>query len=60
MKTCPNHKLRYNFPTLPNKAICTKCKQKFLLNLVLLDWEEVDQFSGETRTDEELINKWFN
>jgi hypothetical protein len=54
------HLLRYNFSTLPNKAICKRCKQKFILNLQKLEWEEVKEFIGENRTDEELIIQWNN
>jgi len=52
------HKLLYNFSTLPNKAICKKCKKKYALNLHKLDWEETLYFENETRSDEELIKKW--
>lgn len=53
-----NHKWRYNFPSLPSKAICKRCKAKAKVNLKIMEWESVDKFEGETRTDQELINKW--
>lgn len=58
-KNCKKeHSLRYNFSTLPSKAICKRCCQKFILNLRELEWEEVKEFIGENRTDEELIIQW--
>ena len=55
------HRLKYNFPILsmPNKAICKKCYAKYKLNLITLDWEVVSDFENETRTDKELVDKWF-
>ena len=50
--------MRYNFSTLPNKSICIKCKKKFELDLQNLDWVEVEEFIGEKRSDNELIQKW--
>ena len=58
------HKFRYNFATLPNKCICGRCHQKWKAdyskdNLIWGElWNKVDSFEGETRSDEELIEKW--
>lgn len=54
-----DHDWRYNFHTLPNKSICKRCKKKQILDLRLLQWKDVLSFDKETRTDKELINKWF-
>lgn len=53
-----DHDWRYNFPSIPNKAICKRCKSKIKLDLHLLVWNEVNEFEGEKRTDDELIEKW--
>lgn len=58
------HEYLYNHVTLPSKAICRRCHQKWIANykgdLLQGDgvWKEVDSFDGETRSDEELIEKW--
>ena len=52
------HKWLYNFPSMPSKAICGRCKSKTKLNFKTLDWTSVDYFENETRSDEELIQKW--
>lgn len=52
------HKWKYNFPSLPNKAICTRCKAKTKLNLHTLEWESVKTLEGEKRTDNELCRVW--
>ena len=52
------HDWRYNFPAIPNKRICKRCKEKEMLNLLTLGWNIVTSFDKETRTDEELIKKW--
>ena len=52
------HKWRYNFLTLPNKCICSRCKRKEQLDLYLLEWSHVESFENETRSNKELINKW--
>jgi len=56
-KEC-THEIVYNFPSLPSKAICTKCRQKYIFDAHNLEWVEVDFFVNETRTDKELIEKW--
>lgn len=55
------HKWKYNFPisSFPNKSICKRCNKKARLDLGTLEWVEVVQFDKETRTDSELIKKWF-
>jgi len=56
------HKWRYNFSWMPSKCICERCKTKaiFIFSKKILesDWQNVDSFEGENRTDKELINKW--
>jgi hypothetical protein len=54
------HKWRYNFPSLPNKAICARCKAKEKLDLHTLEWESVKIFEGEKRTDRELCRVWIS
>jgi len=53
------HDWRYNFSALSNKRICKICYAKSRLNLNTLFWEDIPIFELETRTDKELINKWF-
>jgi hypothetical protein len=50
-----NHKWKYNFPSLPNRRICKRCRKKEKLNLRTLEW--TDTFV-DTRSDEVLIKKW--
>jgi hypothetical protein len=52
------HKWKYNFPSIPNKAMCTRCKCKAVLDLKKLEWNNVDAFIGEKRTDKELARDW--
>lgn len=59
------HKWLYNFVSMPNKAICSRCRNKAIVNRTpenILDWywEKVDSFPNEKRTDEELMLKWVN
>lgn len=60
-KCAIEHDWRYNFPSMPNRAICTRCNAKAELNLRTLDWEPVEKFSfkDDTRTDNDLIKAWF-
>lgn len=53
------HKWKFNFPSIPNKAICSRCKCKSILNLQTLEWKPVLTFENEERTDNELIKAWF-
>tara|TARA_R110000868_G_scaffold76573_6_gene220180 strand:- start:11363 stop:11569 length:207 start_codon:yes stop_codon:yes gene_type:complete len=53
-----DHDWKYNFSTMPNKAICTRCKIKSKFDLRELEWNPIDTFEGETRTDGELISAW--
>jgi len=55
------HRMRFNFPSLPSKAICERCHRKWIWMVKLGpdSWKEVDKFPGENRTDEELCEKWF-
>lgn len=52
------HKWRFNFSSVPNKAICVRCKKKIMYNYKTFAWEKVKMFGNETRTDKELIKKW--
>ncbi len=52
------HKWKYNFPSIPNKAMCTRCKCKSVLNLKTLEWISVKNFDKEKRTDEQLVRDW--
>jgi len=52
------HEWRYNFSTMPNKTICANCKIKAKFDLRGLEWNPIDTFEGEKRTDEELIAEW--
>ena len=53
-----DHYWRFNFSTIPNKAICGRCHIKSTLDLRTLEWESVDEFEGEKRTDKELSKTW--
>jgi hypothetical protein len=50
----------YNFPSIPNRGICTSCKRKIELNLRTLEWEFVEKFNTtyDLGTDDELIKRW--
>lgn len=50
----------YNFPSIPNRAICIKCKRKLELNLKTLEWEFIEKFNTnyDLGTDDELIKRW--
>ena len=52
------HKWRYNLQSLPNKAICKRCKVKVKLDLHNLEWGIIKAFEGEKRTDDELCRAW--
>lgn len=64
------HKYKYNFKSLPSKAICSRCKTKWYfpygetgISLLETEWIETDKFTftpGCERTDEELIKQWVN
>ena len=49
------HKFLYNFSMLPNKCICARCKEKYELDLSILEWKQVDCFGEES--DEILIKR---
>ena len=55
VKEC-NHDWRYNFPSIPNKRICSECFTKEKLDLHTLEWS--DSFDDK-RTNKELIDSWF-
>ncbi|MFE3869513.1 hypothetical protein ACFX5E_15720 [Flavobacterium sp. LS2P90] len=50
----------YNFSSIPNRAICVRCKRKLELNLRTLEWELVEKFNTtyDLGTDDELIKRW--
>ena len=48
---------KYNFPSVPNKRICTKCFNRQNLDLNTLIWN--NGWVGE-RTNTELIDAWHN
>lgn len=52
------HDWRYNFKSMPSKAICKRCYCRAEFRVKTLEWEEVKQFDGETRPCLELIKKW--
>lgn len=52
------HRWKYNFPSIPNKAMCIRCKCKAVLDLKKLEWNSVDAFTGEKRTDKEIVRDW--
>lgn len=56
------HDWYYNFPSTPNKRICSRCKLRQgrdLHNLNLHDFDAEWTLTFEdSRTDDELIKKW--
>ena len=50
------HKWRYNFPALPNKRICERCGGRQAVDFGSLEW---DKRFADSRTNKELIKKWF-
>lgn len=52
------HNWLYNFPNLANKAICERCNAKVELNLSNFQWVDVESFSPELGTDEEIKKRW--
>lgn len=63
------HNYLYNFKSMPDKAICSRCKTKWYSKynekadhpFDLHTWVETDKFTftqGCQRTDEELIKQW--
>ena len=57
------HLFLYNHASMPSKAICKRCYQKWIADYsgdIVNDdiWKEIDSFDGETRSDEELIAMW--
>ena len=61
-KKCKNNSCDfvYNFPSIPNRAICVRCKRKIELNLRTLEWSFVEKFNTtfDLGTDEELVKRW--
>jgi len=51
-------KWKYNFKSLPNKAICNRCNSKSILNLHTLEWEKTLSFGTHLGTDEEIKKRW--
>lgn len=63
------HKCKYNFVSLPDKCICSRCKTKWYFKIErntyedFYKWVETEKFTftpGCERTDEELIKQWVN
>ena len=52
------HNWKYNFSSLPNKAICTRCNCKAVLDLKVIEWKSVNNFGKEKRTDKQLAQSW--
>jgi len=52
------HKWKYNFKTMPSKAICECCCIKSKFNIYTLEWESVEQFEGDDRPDLFIIRKF--
>ena len=48
----------YNFPSMANRSICPRCCKKFELDLHNLEWKDVEKFSTNVGTDEEIIKRW--
>ncbi len=61
------HDFVFNFPinSYPSKCICKRCKTKYKRKFgsdLFSDnpnWLMIDKFENETRSDDELIEKWF-
>ncbi len=51
------HHYRYNFPSIPTKCICARCRQKLQFNTEILRWYKVTEFDDK-RSDKTLINDW--
>ena len=52
---------RYNFATMPDKCICSRCKSKWRRSFnPYRDWNEVDKFKTkfDLGTDQEMIKRW--
>lgn len=52
------HNWKYNFASIPDKAICNRCYAKIKFDLHDLCWKKVECFEGEKRTDKELCRAW--
>lgn len=57
------HSYLYNFKTLPDKCICSRCKTKWYVPRYTINdsWCKIDKFTftkGVEKTDEELIKQW--
>lgn len=52
------HKYLYNFPSMADRCICSRCKEKSELDLHSLEWKIVLKFSRNIGTDEEIIKRW--
>ena len=56
-----DHKWKYNFSTMPSKCICSRCKEKNMIDFKTIEdykWIKVDSFPNEKRTDNQLIKTW--
>ncbi len=52
------HKWIYNFSWMPSRAICSRCFAKAEFDLSKLEWNSVELFKNEKRTNKQLINQW--
>lgn len=50
-----DHDWLYNFPSIPDKRICERCKKRESMTFKTLEW---DSTFNDPRSDEELINRW--
>lgn len=41
-----------------NQMICVKCHTKWIYNSFKEEWEEIDSFPNESKTDKQLIKSW--
>lgn len=48
----------YNFHSMADRCICSRCKEKSELDLHSLEWKIVLKFSRNIGTDEEIIKRW--
>jgi len=52
------HKWLYNFTWMPNKRICSRCKQKQTSEPFGMKWTDTNNFGSKLGTDEEIIERW--
>ena len=52
------HKWKMNFMSMGDRIICGRCNKKMELDLHTLEWKEVEKFSSNIGTDEEIKKRW--